>query len=111
MRANCQPILLVIGSVCLIVWRVTLVPKPLAGEAAGQRIAQARRRRGLSQAILAGLVGRSESWLSQVERGKRGIDSHSVLTRLAQILRVDIAEITGAEPGTTDTEQNTRPLR
>ena len=85
--------------------------KPLAGEAAGQRIAQARRRRGLSQAILAGLVGRSESWLSQVERGKRGIDSHSVLTRLAQILRVDIAEITGAEPGTTDTEQNTRPLR
>ena len=80
--------------------------KPLAGEAAGQRIAQARRRRGLSQAVLAGLVGRSESWLSQVERGKRGIDSHSVLTRLAEILRVDIAEITGAESGTTDTEHN-----
>ena len=80
--------------------------KPLAREAAGQRIAQARRRRGLSQAVLAGLVGRSESWLSQVERGKRGIDSHSVLTRLAEILRVDIAEITGAESGTTDTEHN-----
>ena len=80
--------------------------KPLAGEAAGQRIAQARRRRGLSQAVLAGLVGRSESWLSQVERGKRGIDSHSALTRLAEILRVDIAEITGAESGTTDTGHN-----
>jgi DNA-binding XRE family transcriptional regulator len=38
-------------------------------EPAGQRIARARRRRGLSQAMLAGLVGRSESWLSQVERG------------------------------------------
>ncbi len=73
--------------------------KPLDGQAAGQRIARARRRRGLSQAILAGLVGRSESWLSQVERGKRGIDSHSVLTGLAEILRVDVAEITGPEPG------------
>ncbi len=74
---------------------------PLAGETAGQRIARARRRRGLSQAVLAGLVGRSESWLSQVERGKRGIDSHSALTRLAEILRVDVAEITGPDPGST----------
>ncbi|HEY6309341.1 MAG TPA: helix-turn-helix transcriptional regulator [Streptosporangiaceae bacterium] len=72
-------------------------------EVAGQRIARARRRRGLSQAVLAGLVGRSESWLSQVERGKRGIDSHSVLVRLAEVLRVDIEEFTGSgggdEPG------------
>jgi transcriptional regulator with XRE-family HTH domain len=72
-------------------------------ELAGQRIARARRRRGLSQAVLAGLVGRSESWLSQVERGKRGIDSHSVLARLAEVLRVDIEELTGPghgdEPG------------
>lgn len=59
----------------------------------GQRIARARRRRGLSQAALAGLVGRSESWLSQVERGVRGVDSHTVLTRLASVLRVDITEI------------------
>jgi transcriptional regulator with XRE-family HTH domain len=62
-------------------------------EPAGQLIARARRRRGLSQAALAGLVGRSESWLSQVERGIRSVDSHAVLTRLASILRVDIAEI------------------
>ena len=72
-------------------------------EVAGQRIARARRRRGLSQAVLAGLAGRSESWLSQVERGKRGIDSHSVLARLAEVLRVDIEELTGSgdrdEPG------------
>jgi len=65
-------------------------------EVAGQRIARARRRRGLSRAVLAGLVGRSESWLSQVERGKRGIDSHSVLVRLAEVLRVDIEELTGS---------------
>jgi hypothetical protein len=50
-------------------------------EVAGQRIARARRRRGLSQAVLAGLVGRSELWLSQIERGKRGVDSYSVLVR------------------------------
>jgi transcriptional regulator with XRE-family HTH domain len=53
--------------------------------------------------VLAGLVGRSESWLSQVERGKRGIDSHSAIVRLADVLHVDIEELTGAgeadEPG------------
>jgi transcriptional regulator with XRE-family HTH domain len=65
-------------------------------EDAGQRIARTRRRRGLSQAVLAGLIGRSESWLSQVERGKRDVDSHSVLVRLAEVLRVDIEEFTGS---------------
>jgi transcriptional regulator with XRE-family HTH domain len=49
--------------------------------------------------VLAGLVGRSESWLSRVERGKRGIDSHSVLARLAEVLRVDIEELTGSGDG------------
>jgi transcriptional regulator with XRE-family HTH domain len=78
--------------------------KPPDGEAASERIAPSRRRRGLSQAVLAGLVGRSESWLSQVERGKRGAGSHSVLTRLAEVLRVDVAEITGPGPGITHTE-------
>lgn len=78
--------------------------KPPPGEAVGQRIARARRRRGLPQAVLAGLVGRSESWLSQVERGKRGIDSHSVLTRLAEILRVDVAEIAGSATPSTNAE-------
>jgi transcriptional regulator with XRE-family HTH domain len=65
-------------------------------EAAGQRVARARRRRGLSQAVLAGLVGRSASWLSQVERGKRSVDSHSVLLRLTEVLRVDLEELTGS---------------
>jgi transcriptional regulator with XRE-family HTH domain len=69
---------------------------PSDREAAGQRIARTRRRRGLSQAVLAGLAGRSESWLSQVERGKRGIDSHRVLVRLAEVLRVDFEELIGS---------------
>jgi transcriptional regulator with XRE-family HTH domain len=74
--------------------------------AAGARIARARRRRGLSQSVLAGLVGRSESWLSQVERGKRGVDSYAVLTRMAEVLRVEVEELTG--PGGGDGEEGQR---
>jgi hypothetical protein len=36
-----------------------------------------------------------------VERGKRSIDSHNVLTRLAEVLRLDIEDLT--EPGADDT--------
>jgi transcriptional regulator with XRE-family HTH domain len=68
-------------------------------DTSGERIARARRRRGLSQAVLAGLVGRSESWLSQVERGKRGVDSHAVLTRMAAVLRIEVEELTGPDGG------------
>jgi transcriptional regulator with XRE-family HTH domain len=75
--------------------------------ARGQRLARARRRRGLSQAALAGLAGRSESWLSQVERGLRRIDSHSVLMSLAQILRVDVAELTGEDSADPQASQYT----
>ncbi|MFI9847983.1 helix-turn-helix domain-containing protein [Nonomuraea sp. NPDC051941] len=60
----------------------------------GRRIARARRRRGLSQAVLSGLVGRSESWLSQVERGQRAVDNHTVLNALADILGLPVDELT-----------------
>src|SRR5450759_2523554 len=61
----------------------------------GERIAAYRRRRGLSQATLAGLVGRSESWLSQVERGVRSIDRLSVLLDMARVLHVDVESLSG----------------
>jgi transcriptional regulator with XRE-family HTH domain len=54
-----------------------------------------RRRRGLSQAALAGLVGRSESWLSQVERGIRSVDRLAVLLDMAKILHVDVESLIG----------------
>jgi transcriptional regulator with XRE-family HTH domain len=63
--------------------------------AIGERIAAYRRRRGLSQAVLAGLVGRSESWLSQVERGIRSVDSLTVLLDLSRTLRVDVQSLIG----------------
>lgn len=61
----------------------------------GERVAAYRRRRGLSQAVLAGLVGRSESWLSQVERGVRSVDSLSVILDMAAALRVEPAQLIG----------------
>lgn len=64
----------------------------------GRRVATYRRRRGLSQAAVAGLVGRSESWLSQVERGLRDVDSYRVLRDLARVLRVDVDALTGCPP-------------
>ncbi|WP_433464715.1 helix-turn-helix domain-containing protein [Spirillospora sp. CA-128828] len=65
----------------------------------GQRIARQRRRRGLSQVVVSGLVGRSESWLSQVARGRRSIDSHSVLVRLAEVLGMDYHQLTSDDVG------------
>ena len=59
----------------------------------GERIAIYRNQRGYSQAVLAGLVGRSVSWLSQVERGERSVDKLSVLLPLARALRVDLVTL------------------
>jgi transcriptional regulator with XRE-family HTH domain len=67
----------------------------MATAGTGERIAVYRRRRGLSQAALAGLVGRSESWLSQVERGIRSVDRLSVLLDMARILHVDVESLIG----------------
>ena len=71
----------------------------------GERIAYHRKRLGLSQVEFAGLIGRSESWVSQVERGVRAIDRLSVLQKVADALSVPVDELRGAEPddgATTD---------
>lgn len=67
----------------------------MATGAIGERVAAYRRRRGLSQAALAGLVGRSESWLSQVERGVRSVDSLPVILDLSRVLRVEPEKLIG----------------
>jgi hypothetical protein len=36
------------------------------------------------------MIGRSEAWLSQVERGIRHVDRVSVLIRLAQVLSIEV---------------------
>jgi transcriptional regulator with XRE-family HTH domain len=67
----------------------------MAAPPIGQRIAAYRRRRGLSQAALASFIGRSESWLSQVERGIRSVDRLSVLLDLSKVLHVDVDALIG----------------
>lgn len=59
----------------------------------GDRIAYHRKRLGLQQADFAARVGRSESWVSQVERGVRSIDRLSVLQTVADVLGVSLAEL------------------
>jgi transcriptional regulator with XRE-family HTH domain len=61
----------------------------------GERVAYWRQRRGLTQKVLADRIGRSESWLSQVERGLRSVDRMSVMLDLASVLRVKVPDLTG----------------
>jgi len=68
----------------------------------GERIAYHRRRRGLSQVKLAGLLGRSESWISQVERGVRPLDRISVLNEVARALSVPVKELAPTTLGSFD---------
>ncbi|MGH8897824.1 MAG: helix-turn-helix domain-containing protein [Egibacteraceae bacterium] len=64
-------------------------------ESVGERIAYWRRRRGISQKALAGLVGRSASWMTKVEGGDRIIDKLSVLLALSYALKVDLGKLIG----------------
>ncbi|CAM3905925.1 helix-turn-helix transcriptional regulator [Nocardiopsis rhodophaea] len=64
----------------------------------GQRLQLLRQRRGMTRDVLAGLMGKSTSWVKAVEKGRLGTPKLSVLLRLAEVLRVrDLAELTGAE--------------
>ena len=71
----------------------------------GERIAFYRRRRGLSQAVLADLVDRSEDWLSKIERGEREIRRLDVLAEVAKALRVTLGDLLG-EPVLMEDDDN-----
>ena len=59
----------------------------------GERVAFYRRRRGMAQVVLAGLVGRTEDWLSKVENNRIELDRLSVIRSLAEALNVDLADL------------------
>ncbi|MEV0402210.1 helix-turn-helix transcriptional regulator [Actinoallomurus sp. NPDC050550] len=67
-------------------------------EALGRKIADHRRRRGLSQPELARLIGRSVAWVSQVERGVRKVDRMSVLEIVAEALDIPLSELAAEAP-------------
>ncbi len=62
----------------------------------GERIAYWRNRRGLTQEVLAGLVGRSASWMTKVERGEHMIDRVSVILALSRVLKVEPGKLIGS---------------
>ncbi|WP_433699281.1 helix-turn-helix domain-containing protein [Nocardiopsis sp. CA-288880] len=74
-------------------------PTPDPADAAltfGQRLKIQRTRRGMTRDILAGLVGKSASWVKAVETGRLQTPKLAMLLRLAEALRVrDLSQLTG----------------
>ncbi|HKT03751.1 MAG TPA: helix-turn-helix transcriptional regulator [Rugosimonospora sp.] len=66
--------------------------------ALGRKIAFHRARRGLSQRDFGAMIDRSETWVSQVERGERRIDRMTVLRQVAEALEVPLAELAADTP-------------
>jgi transcriptional regulator with XRE-family HTH domain len=67
----------------------------------GERVAWYRRRRGMSQEALAGLVGRTADWLGKAENNRIELDRLSVIRRLADSLDVSLGDLVG-EPTLLD---------
>jgi transcriptional regulator with XRE-family HTH domain len=61
----------------------------------GERVAWYRRRRGMSQEALAGLVGRTADWLGKAENNRIELDRLSVLRRLGEALDVSLGDLIG----------------
>jgi transcriptional regulator with XRE-family HTH domain len=68
----------------------------------GQQVATWRRRRGMSQRVLAGQAGISQPYLSQIETGGKPVERRSTLVGLANALQVSVAELTGQRDDPTD---------
>lgn len=57
----------------------------------------------MSRPVLSGLLGKSPSWLKQVERGELRMPSLPMLLRIAEALRVrDLGELTGDQTAPVD---------
>jgi transcriptional regulator with XRE-family HTH domain len=63
----------------------------------GERVAWYRRRRGMTQEVLAGLVARTVDWLGKVENNRIQLDRLSVIKSLADALDVTVGDLI-AEP-------------
>lgn len=55
----------------------------------GERIAFYRRRKGMTQEVLSGLLGRTVEWLSQIERGSRDVTKLSTIVAVADALGME----------------------
>jgi transcriptional regulator with XRE-family HTH domain/tetratricopeptide (TPR) repeat protein len=69
----------------------------------GQRMQILRQRRGMSRPVLAGFLGKSPSWVKQVETGKIQVPKLPTILRIAELLRVrDLADLTGDQTAHVD---------
>lgn len=61
----------------------------------GARVRIARNAAGLTQAEMAGFLGRSERWVQDVEGGRLALDRFSLITAVADICDVDVVWLLG----------------
>lgn len=59
----------------------------------GEKVAYFRRRRGMSQSVLAGLVGKTVSWVEKIESGRANLQVLPSIARLAQVLDIAPTEL------------------
>lgn len=72
---------------------IDATPEPIAF---GERLRILRTRRGMTRPVLAGLLGKSPSWLKQIERGDLHTPSLPTMLRMAEVLRVrNLCDLTG----------------
>ncbi|MGV9310620.1 helix-turn-helix domain-containing protein [Streptomyces sp. NPDC003691] len=61
----------------------------------GARVRIARNAAGLSQVQLADFLGRTESWMANVESGRQQLDRYSIITAIAEQCDVDVVWLLG----------------
>ncbi|WP_182606309.1 helix-turn-helix domain-containing protein, partial [Streptomyces alkaliphilus] len=76
----------------------------------GARVRVARIQAGYTQAVMAGLLGRSESWIQDLESGRLHLDRFSVINRVAELTDVDVVWLLG-QPYRLDATSRTSPHR
>ncbi|WP_437009304.1 helix-turn-helix domain-containing protein [Streptomyces sp. enrichment culture] len=82
-----------------------MVVTPEERRAFGARVAGLREQRGLTQKQLAAEIGRTASWLSQVERGIQPVNRIDVLRLLADGLGVSVQELRADAPAQAPAEE------
>jgi transcriptional regulator with XRE-family HTH domain len=59
----------------------------------GEKVAYYRRRRGMSQVVLAGLVGKTVSWVEKIEAGRASLQMLPNIAQLAEVLDISPVEL------------------
>jgi transcriptional regulator with XRE-family HTH domain len=61
----------------------------------GLRVKLARNAAGLSQSEMAGLLGKSEAYVANIESGRQPLDRYSLITAIADLCDVDVVWLLG----------------